>query len=231
MKRKSKQNQYGRTMVEILGVVAIIGVLSIAGIAKYIAAMSSNKANKIVNACAMLYKIGVATNLKETVASDITYAESIGTLPSDTSELTYKADQTIIVGITNEDVCKQVQSKLGSKVTGGDCTVAVNPAIGYNLIVTFGEVTQKITCQNGGTLIESSNTCDCSGTGYEGTMCQDAVEPDLSSINPGMSCPPSLDNKEYCQKIARICQIIQCQNGVWKAIRRGIAICNEDLCS
>lgn len=43
-------NESGRSMVEMLGVLAIIGVLSIGGIAGYTMAMNKYRANEIVNA-------------------------------------------------------------------------------------------------------------------------------------------------------------------------------------
>ena len=42
-------NESGRSMVEMLGVLAIIGVLSIGGIAGYTMAMNKYQANEIVN--------------------------------------------------------------------------------------------------------------------------------------------------------------------------------------
>ena len=51
------KNESGRSMVEMLGVLAIIGVLSVGGIAGYTMAMRKYKANEIAAAaaqCAML---------------------------------------------------------------------------------------------------------------------------------------------------------------------------------
>ena len=45
-----KTNETGRSMVEMLGVLAIIGVLSIGGIAGYTMAMNKYQVNEIVNA-------------------------------------------------------------------------------------------------------------------------------------------------------------------------------------
>ena len=49
-----KQNQNGRSMVEMLGVLAIIGVLSIGGIAGYTMAMNRYKANQILDVASKL---------------------------------------------------------------------------------------------------------------------------------------------------------------------------------
>mgnify|MGYP002761554302 CR=1 FL=1 len=43
-----KQNQFGRSMIEMLGVLAIVGVLSVGGIAGYSKAMEQYKINKII---------------------------------------------------------------------------------------------------------------------------------------------------------------------------------------
>ena len=47
MKNFYKNEQSGRSMVEMLGVLAIIGVLSVGGIAGYSKAMTKFKINKI----------------------------------------------------------------------------------------------------------------------------------------------------------------------------------------
>lgn len=49
-----KQNQYGRSMIEMLGVLAIIGVLSVGGIAGYSKAMEKFKVNKLVEEYSLL---------------------------------------------------------------------------------------------------------------------------------------------------------------------------------
>ena len=44
-----KKNESGRSMVEMLGVLAIIGVLSVGGIAGYTMAMNRYRANEVVD--------------------------------------------------------------------------------------------------------------------------------------------------------------------------------------
>jgi len=48
-KRQMKKNESGRSMVEMLGVLAIIGVLSVGGIAGYTMAMNRYRANEVVD--------------------------------------------------------------------------------------------------------------------------------------------------------------------------------------
>ena len=46
---KSNLNESGRSMVEMLGVLAIIGVLSVMGIAGYRSAMTKMRSNELLN--------------------------------------------------------------------------------------------------------------------------------------------------------------------------------------
>lgn len=52
-----RKNQKGRSMVEMLGVLAIIGVLSVGGIYGYSVAMNKYKANELVQVANMLKTI------------------------------------------------------------------------------------------------------------------------------------------------------------------------------
>ena len=47
--KKYISNQSGRSMIEMLGVLAIVGVLSIAGIAGYSKAMAKYKTNRLID--------------------------------------------------------------------------------------------------------------------------------------------------------------------------------------
>ena len=50
-----KLQQSGRSMIEMLGVLAIIGVLSVGGIAGYTMAMNKYRANEVLNTASMLF--------------------------------------------------------------------------------------------------------------------------------------------------------------------------------
>ena len=68
-----KRNENGRSMIEMLGVLAIIGVLSVGGIYGYTVAMRKYKANEIAQTMSMLATIahsanagqGATTNLQQ----------------------------------------------------------------------------------------------------------------------------------------------------------------------
>ena len=77
-------NESGRSMVEMLGVLAIIGVLSIGGIAGYTLAMNRYRANEILNAAALVSI--AATSARGGVGNQATLADLGGietmTLPA-----------------------------------------------------------------------------------------------------------------------------------------------------
>ena len=56
-------NENGRSMVEMLGVLAIIGVLSVAGIAGYSMAMKKYRTNEILNAASQLVILAQAKSI------------------------------------------------------------------------------------------------------------------------------------------------------------------------
>ena len=61
-------NQSGRSMIEMLGVLAIVGVLSVAGIAGYSKAMAKYKTNKLIDQVST-----VAANIRTTFIQQGTY--------------------------------------------------------------------------------------------------------------------------------------------------------------
>lgn len=61
-------NEQGRSMIEMLGVLAIVGVLSVGGIAGYSKAMAKFKANKVIDQVTM-----ISTNIRTLYASQRTY--------------------------------------------------------------------------------------------------------------------------------------------------------------
>lgn len=64
-----RTNENGRSMIEMLGVLAIIGVLSVGGIAGYTKAMSKYRTNKVMDQLTM-----TVTNIRTMYAQQQTYA-------------------------------------------------------------------------------------------------------------------------------------------------------------
>ena len=103
-------NESGRSMVEMLGVLAIIGVLSIGGIAGYTMAMNRYRANEVIDAAS---KMAVIAMTKQGAPWTVSHAD-IG-LADDGI-----AGTDCVVKVESED-----DAKIGSvTLTGTKCTKA-----------------------------------------------------------------------------------------------------------
>ena len=97
--KKYTSEQRGRSMIEMLGVLAIVGVLSVAGIAGYSKAMAKYKTNKLIDQVST-----VAANIRTTFAAQGNYkgltsdtAYSLGIYPEEVAkecDLTNNTDST-----------------------------------------------------------------------------------------------------------------------------------------
>ncbi len=143
-----KTNESGRSMVEMLGVLAIIGVLSIGGIAGYTTAMNRYRANEVLD-MATKYAT-VAYTARETFKAmnggdddefdTPTFCEtglaSVSTAATDDTEAVCTvngasigdadvADDkvTIVIDFNSNAVCKAAQSALGQTDCGDSDTL------------------------------------------------------------------------------------------------------------
>ena len=98
-------NESGRSMIEMLGVLAIIGVLSVGGIAGYSQAMSKFKVSKTTDQIQTM-----VTNIRTLFAGNRTYNGLKGTGDG----ANYKNAHTL--GIFNDEICESA-----------DCASPVNP--------------------------------------------------------------------------------------------------------
>ena len=80
-----KTNESGRSMIEMLGVLAIIGVLSVGGIAGYSKAMNKFKTNKVADNVSMLVANIKTMYAQQSSYKDLTkgYAVDLGVVPDE----------------------------------------------------------------------------------------------------------------------------------------------------
>ena len=80
-----KTNESGRSMIEMLGVLAIIGVLSVGGIAGYSKAMNKFKTNKVADNVSMIVANIKTIYAQQNSYKDLTkgYAVDLGTVPDE----------------------------------------------------------------------------------------------------------------------------------------------------
>ena len=71
-----RRSEKGRSMVEMLGVLAIIGVLSVGGIYGYTVAMRKYKANEVAQGAAMLATIARGSNAGKGLTDPMTGADA-----------------------------------------------------------------------------------------------------------------------------------------------------------
>ncbi len=115
-------NENGRSMVEMLGVLAIIGVLSIGGIAGYTMAMNKYKANEIMAAASQCMIMARSANAGE--GGTVTCA-NVGVSNANVTSAAYNSTtDTVTVTITDpgEDICNALKG-ISSNVT--NCTTIV----------------------------------------------------------------------------------------------------------
>ena len=109
-------NENGRSMVEMLGVLAIIGVLSVAGIAGYSMAMRKYRVNEILNAasqCAVLAQAKYETTNDDATVS----ASSIGYTAAEVKDVyaTYTGTSaTTVIGGIPTTYKKEIYGAVGS---------------------------------------------------------------------------------------------------------------------
>ena len=120
-------NENGRSMVEMLGVLAIIGVLSVAGIAGYTMAMNKFRANEILNIASQTVMMAKSANMGEGAADGFTATSANLTLPNYVGEITVSnaSSDTPSVAITGVTGGKK----------GGICTavMAADPDANSNV--------------------------------------------------------------------------------------------------
>ena len=102
-------NQNGRSMIEMLGVLAIIGVLSVGGIAGYSKAMMKFKTNKTIDQIAM-----TVTNIRTLYAQQNTYDITDSTAYS--------------MGVVDDAMKGSAESKLKNPFANADSSVFIAPA-------------------------------------------------------------------------------------------------------
>ncbi len=141
---KFKKSQSGRSMVEMLGVLAIIGVLSVGGIAGYSLSMRRHRANGVIDnlskyalvaysSCQQKILNGEINELSECVNSRVHLAPyfeetGIGNLPagilttisSTKTDSSSGVDIVIVSAVIDDDkLCQAVASIAGTKCEGG----------------------------------------------------------------------------------------------------------------
>ena len=105
-----KKIESGRSMIEMLGVLAIIGVLSIGGLAAYSAAMDRHQANELLNDASTCLILAKSDNL-----TGDCYGESaiLGKTTPVTGCSAEYADEVVTITCTDTDIATAITDKNG----------------------------------------------------------------------------------------------------------------------
>ena len=217
--RNYKKSQTGRSMVEMLGVLAIVGVLSVGGVYGYGVAMKKHKANELLHQASML----ATTISAQAMTND-------GKLPETTTSFGNSSYGNFSTSVTNaldgkgfsitiENVdsgaCTQLEKMAGGMVREATCdgttatityykNLATNDEEGKNSPTGPDPACADVTCPEGSTC--SRGQCQCSNGLFvcgtqccaEGTYCTgpDTGVSSYTCAKPTSGCTKNSDCKD-----------------------------------
>ena len=189
--QNDKNVETGRSMTEMLGVLAIIGVLSIGGIAGYTYAMERHYTNEILNA---------ASQRAIVIASQIAAGRQ--------ASLTEFDGQKEVAGGTFDSTVEEWVDGFGIKVTGvkeSVCQKLLKATEGTDIVLakTDGADLTDADCAGGSFLIAYSNDL---GKGEEGeTNNNKCLQEDYAKENICECTPNSCDCETYAKANPSVC--------------------------
>ena len=194
MVKVNSKSQKGRSMVEMLGVLAIIGVLSVGGVYGYGVAMKKHKANELLQRASMLASTVSAQIMsgKNPTALD-TFADS--NLGKFTLETYTDGDNTFKLKISDIDgnVCELMKSSMGGIVRDIVCDENAKTAL-----MTFNKDLSTTDLPKTESVIDKNitNPEDCQKAGK--TWC--------AGLNEGQGACSNV--KDCCQSVSvdNVCQ-------------------------
>ena len=204
MTKNNTQNESGRSMVEMLGVLAIIGILSIGGLSGYSRAMKKYRANELINeasrraiSVAEQFMYGNTADLGEFNNNTFKAAE-FATDPI-TKDVNNQFELAFVTGkIPDEDTCEQMKdlTENGSIMKfADDCSK-----------ITLNADLKKFTSNDNSSSNNSSNN---NNNGDENTELQNTLCPDNITSCPSnqVCCPQTFEGyiQNYLCKSATDC--------------------------
>ena len=195
-------NETGRSMVEMLGVLAIIGVLSVGGVYGYGVAMKKHKANELLHQASML-----ATTISAQIQSKGELPQSIEDFGNgkygEFKEPEKANDEQFTMQITGMDsaVCEQMAKMAGGMVRKAECD-------GETLTLTYNNnlSSEPVPADNNG----NQEKCEKAGNKY----CEDSG----SCVAEDKECP--------CPKLAQV-KILNCDGTITDCCKTDGELCEQ----
>ena len=141
--KKTRKNESGRSMVEMLGVLAVVGVLSVGGISAYTTAMEKNKANELLHRASMLATTISAQAMTNngTLPSTVTSFgnTNYGTFSTTATEALDGKGFSIEISNMDSAVCTQMEKMGGGMVREATCDGTTATITYYKNLATNDE--------------------------------------------------------------------------------------------
>ena len=235
-----KTNESGRSMVEMLGVLAIIGMLSVAGIAGYTTAMNKHRANQILHGASVraivvstqIQRGSAAPTLSEFTDNEVGGAR-FGTAAKNaagTGDWNKDTDKRFSLTLENvpAEVCTQMKAMIGEngiirKIDDGCTTITYNNDLSLNDPAPSGPKGNECTdsCSGGATCV--NGYCQCA----EGIW-QPSDNSGNGECKTGLTgdCTTNAD----CKEKGKYCKIegVKVLNGTCEALDSGIPAAYKD---
>ena len=198
---KNKTNETGRSMVEMLGVLAIVGVLSVGGVYGYGVAMKKHKANEALHKASMLattvsaYAMSNDGNLPSTITDFANFGYNTSVTDDGTK---FK----LTISGLDDGVCEQLQNLQGGMMREAICTGTTATLSYYKNLATNDE--EGKNSPTGGSGDGSGGETEPSCTLTE-TDCPVGVDTEncVCESSEGQTCTSHTENQcglgYYCQ--------------------------------
>ncbi len=226
--------EYGRSMVEMLGVLAVIGVLSVAGIAGYHNAMNRYRANEILNevqkrAVVATMQLAAGRKISEVSLAEFGNSPFKNTLGEATNIKQFNIE---LLSAPSANICSFMKNLIGKstpiRAIDETCTqFTFNPDLSTNDNVDVG------SCEAPDTIYLSYNTDPCTTTINQDVSC--TKNEDCGNPNWGACC---VDGKcragsgsSHCENLQGKCvKNSDCENGYFCNVMSGTFLPQQGSC-
>ena len=219
-----KTNESGRSMVEMLGVLAIIGVLSTVVMTGYTTALNKHKANQILNGASVRAMVastqiqrGVETptlgGFPDDTIGGATFENSVKNTAG-TGDWNKETDKRFSLALTgvDEDICTQIKAMMGENgiirdISQNCTTITYNNDLTATTFITDNK--NSSSCESaGGVWNESKKSCVCPGR-YTGSNCEIAPTscPSGATTTEDGKCEKCVYDDMYAETRCTNCEV------------------------
>ena len=203
-----KTNETGRSMVEMLGVLAVMGVLSITGVAAYTMAMNKHRANELLNAVSVRATALASQRMTGKALSLAGFTDNTqGTSVIDVNSSNAGAIEITITNVPLA-VCKNMYNTRGANVIemksgttvlngAGGCEEGATVSIKFNNDLSQGGSSSG----SGSSNQQQNNSC----ANYDAQCCNDGDISSTAVCNYGNGTNNGLCNSGKCKQITYTC--------------------------